>query len=250
MTGTDYGCSTLCCLDIPLDEALGFLREKTGRIEIMSEGRHDLFLYREACESVDARYSVHAPISDLNLASTNDRIRHAAIAVIDDLCGICDEIRAGTLVVHPGYFPWPFMKADAEKNFIASLDALSAVQNEHEVTIGIENMGAWECLVFRSPELVPAIRNRGLGFVLDFGHANINGNPAAFVIDGKPCHVHLHDNFGKSDEHAPCGTGSIDFAGLLRLLPKTATRIIECTNPDGYEKSVQFLSRIDGTGSA
>ena len=55
-----YGCSTFCCMDLPLPEALALVREKTDRIEIVSEGFHDLFRYHEACHAVDARYSVHA----------------------------------------------------------------------------------------------------------------------------------------------------------------------------------------------
>jgi len=240
-----YGCSTFCCMDKPLDEALAFLREKTDRIEIMSEGYHDLFQFLEACHSVDAKYSVHAPITDINLASTNERIRQASLEVIDDLAGICDGIHAETLVVHPGYFPWPHMQAEAEKILVESLASLSSIQREHDVRIAVENMGAWECLVFRTPGLVAALERRDIGFVLDIGHANINGNLMDFAKASRPCHVHIHDNCGKNDDHAVCGTGTIDFAALLPLLPASSPRIVECTDPDGYEKCMRYLSGIE-----
>ena len=57
-----YGCSTFCCMNLPLSEALTFVRTKTDRIEIVSEGFHDLFRYHEACHAVDARDLVHAPL--------------------------------------------------------------------------------------------------------------------------------------------------------------------------------------------
>ena len=240
-----YGCSTFCCMDMPLGEALAFVRTKTDRIEIVSEGLHDLFRYHEACASVDARYSVHAPLSDINLASTNDRIRTAGLAVIDDLCSICDTIRAETIVVHPGYFPWKNMFGISYAALLHSLDAIAEIQKEHEVRIGIENMGSWECLHFRQPDLLPELERRDIGFVLDIGHARLNQALEVFAKTSRPCHIHVHDNSGTGDDHAACGSGTIDFAQLLPLLPASVPRIIECMDPAAYERSVAYLAKID-----
>ena len=237
-----YGCSTFCCMDMPLGEALAFVRTKTDRIEIVSEGLHDLFRYHEACASVDARYSVHAPLSDINLASTNERIRAAGLAVIDDLCSICDIIRAETIVVHPGYFPWQNMFGISYAALLHSLDAIAKIQKEHEVRIGIENMGSWECLHFRQPDLLPELECRDIGFVLDIGHARLNQALEVFAKTSRPCHIHIHDNSGTGDDHAACGSGTIDFARLLPLLPTSVPRIIECMDPAAYERSVAYLA--------
>jgi len=237
-----YGCSTFCCMDLPLSEALAFVRTKTDRIEIVSEGLHDLFRYHEACDSVDSRYSVHAPMSDINLASTNERIRTAGLAVIDDLCGICDEIHAEMLVVHPGYFPWRNIVGISRAALLFSLDAIALLQKEHDVRIGIENMGSWECLHFRQPDLLPELERRGIGFVLDIGHARLNSALREFVQNGRPCHIHFHDNNGINDDHAACGNGTIDFSQVLPFLPAAAPRIIECMDPAAYERSVAFLA--------
>jgi len=186
-----YGCSTFCCMDLPLPEALALIRERTDRIEIVSEGFHDLFRYHEACHAVDARYSVHAPLSDINLASTNDRIRAAGLGVIDELAGICDSIHATTLVVHPGYFPWANMQGLSREALLLSLDAIPAIQREHDVRI--ENMGAWECLHFRQPDLLQELERRDIGFVLDVGHASIN---------------HALEEFSRTSRHPPPGSSS------------------------------------------
>lgn len=231
-------------MNLPLSEALAFVRTKTDRIEIVSEGLHDLFRYHEACASVNARYSVHAPLSDINLASTNDRIRNAGLDVIDELCGICDSIHAETLVVHPGYYPWENMYAISRAALLQSLDALSLIQREHDVRIGIENMGSWECLHFRQPDLLPELERRDIGFVLDVGHARLNNVLETFARNSRPCHIHLHDNRGTNDDHAACGTGTVDFTSLLSLLPASASRIIECSDPAAYEKSVEYLTLV------
>ena len=178
-------------MDLPLPEALALIRERTDRIEIVSEGFHDLFRYHEACHAVDARYSVHAPLSDINLASTNDRIRAAGLGVIDELAGICDSIHATTLVVHPGYFPWANMQGLSREALLLSLDAIPAIQREHDVRI--ENMGAWECLHFRQPDLLQELERRDIGFVLDVGHASIN---------------HALEEFSRTSRHPPPGSSS------------------------------------------
>ncbi|MFZ1897447.1 sugar phosphate isomerase/epimerase family protein [Methanoregula sp.] len=245
MTLTHYGCSTFCCMDLPLDQALDLVLNKTNRIEIMSEGYHDLFRFREACHSVDARYSVHAPISDINLASVNDRIRRTSLEVIDDLCGICDDINAETLVVHPGYFPWSHMQTEAREALVKSLASLSAIQSEHDTRIAVENMGSWECFVFRNPEFLSELEHCDIGFVLDVGHAQLNNQLMEFANKSRPCHIHLHDNTGTNDDHAACGDGTIDFTALLPLLPVPASRIIECRDFSGYEKSLAYLSSVE-----
>jgi sugar phosphate isomerase/epimerase len=240
-----YGCSTFCCMNLPLREALPFVREKTDRIEIVSEGLHDLFRYHEDCQSVSAHYTVHAPLSDINLASTNERIRAASLAVIDDLCGICDSIHATVLVVHPGYFPWENMRAVSRESLVRSLDDLCAVQQEHDVRIGIENMGSWECLHFRQPDLVPELASRDIGFVLDVGHARLNNALETFAETSVPCHIHFHDNKGTNDDHAACGAGSIDFARILPHLPDNASRVIEVSDIASYEQSVAYLTGLE-----
>ena len=70
--------------------------------------------------------------------------------MIDELCGICDSIHAETLVVHPGILSMgEHVRVVSRAALLLSLDTLSAIQREHDVRIGIENMGSWERLHFR-----------------------------------------------------------------------------------------------------
>jgi sugar phosphate isomerase/epimerase len=241
-----FGCSTFCCMDQSLDEALDKIRQRTERIEIVSEGLHDLFRNFEACHSVRARYSVHAPLTDINLASVNERIRKAGLAVIDDLCGICDSIHAETIVVHPGYFPWLSVKDASYSALLNSLDDLNILQKEYDVRICIENMGSWECCHFRTPDLLPELRQRNLGFVLDAGHAHLNKRVNEFLENSIPDHLHLHDNSGSADDHNACGNGTIDFSAILSRVPASVSRIIECRDLAAYDRGVAFLSVTGG----
>jgi sugar phosphate isomerase/epimerase len=243
-----FGCSTYCCTDLPLRDALELIRKRTRRIEILSEGLHDLFLYNDACTGIDADFSVHAPCSEINLAGLNERMRTAGVQVIDDLCVICDAMKATTLVVHPGYSAWDSCRGQSFAALLQSLDALAAIQQEHDVRIGVENMGSWECCHFKRPDLIEELDQRDLGFVLDVGHAHLNGALADFLVASPPVHVHLHDNDRITDSHAACGTGSVDFYPVLECIPKSLPCIIEVRMIGDFGQSVAFLEGLPEFG--
>lgn len=240
----EMGCSTYCLTGLPLMDALTEIRAWTGTIEILSDGNHDLFTSYEACFSFDTQYSVHAPCSEVNLGSVYEKVRSSGIAVIRDLCTICDEIGAKTLVVHPGMSSWETTRERSFQALLRSLDDLSLVQEEHCVRIGVENMGGWDCCHFRYPDFLGELAGRGLGFVLDVGHAHLNGVLRSFLENGLPGHVHIHDNDGTGDSHAACGTGTIDFSMVMERLPDEACRIIEVREPGAFEVSRTFLEDI------
>jgi sugar phosphate isomerase/epimerase len=242
------GCSTYCCTDLPLRDALEQIRKRTRRIEILSEGLHDLFRFSDACTGIDADFSVHAPCSEINLAGLNERMRTAGVQVIDDLCVICDAIRATTLVVHPGYSAWDSCREQSFATLLQSLDALENIQQEHDVRIGVENMGAWECCHFRMPDLIGELKRRDLGFVLDVGHAHLNGALADFLAASPPIHVHLHDNDRVTDAHATCGTGSVDFHAVLDRIPASVSRVVEVRTIGDYEQSIAYINGLEEGG--
>ena len=99
-----------------------------------------------------------------------------------------------------------------------------------------------ECRSFRQPDLLPELERRDIGFVLDIGHARLNQALEVFAKTSRPCHIHIHDNSGTGDDHAACGSGTIDFARLLPLLPASVPRIIECMDPAAYERSIAYLA--------
>ncbi|NLN08774.1 MAG: sugar phosphate isomerase/epimerase, partial [Methanoculleus thermophilus] len=235
------GCSTCCLMDRPLEEALGLIAGRTGLAEILSDGPHNLFRSEVVCHSFDLRYTVHAPVADINIASENEHLRRAAIRVIADLTGICDRIGAERLVVHPGHIWGEEMRGSAQAALDRSLEDLAAVQQEVNVRFAVENMGAWEVCFFREPGFLDRLADLGLGFALDVGHAHTNGNLEEFLERGGAIHVHLHDNCGNRDDHLACGEGKIDFWRVIAALPRNVTMIVEPTRFNQFEKSLEHL---------
>lgn len=234
--------STLCCIDRPLEEALAILASRTSSVEILSDGLHDLLSDRSPCNEYPLSYSVHAPCAEVNIAAVNERIRTASLSVLGDILAASVRIGAEHVVVHPGFTPYEQVRARSFLSLLRSLDDLARLQEEHGITVCVENMGSWECCHFRTLSFLHELTERGLGFTLDCGHAQLNGNLNVFLNSGLCCHVHLHDNRGTGDDHLACGEGTIDFAAVVQRLSRQATLVVETRELSAADRSIRYLS--------
>ena len=244
MTSRPLFISTFCCIDHPLEEALGILASRTSHVEILADGPHDILTDPLPCLEYSLVYSVHAPSSESNIASVNERMRDAALVLLGDVLSTCNRIGADHLVVHPGYSAYDQVKDRSVASLLRSLDDLMRLQDEFGVRVCVENMGAWQCCHFRTPAFIPELTSRGLGMTLDCGHARLNGNLDAFLAAGGFCHVHLHDNGGTIDDHLACGSGAIDFSSVLPRIPPDATLVVETRELAAADASVACLSPV------
>jgi sugar phosphate isomerase/epimerase len=224
-----------------LADALEILSAHTGTVEILSDARHDLLGGTDACFSFDLRYTVHAPTTDINIASCRQPIRQASLDLLRGVCREAGRIDAGCVVVHPGFSPWLEMLDRSYEALVASLRELAAVQEEYGVPVAIENMGTWEVCHFRDPSLLPVLEEEGLSFCLDVGHAHVNGLLEEFLAAGRPSHIHLHDNRGSCDDHLALGAGCIDFSPVFPRLPCEVAWIIEVQELEAFDESARFM---------
>ena len=244
MTMRQFYVSTFCCMDHPLAEAVEILAPRTGHIEILADGPHDLLYEGIPLSGNGCSYSVHAPTSEINIASVNEHMRRASVSVLGNMMAACVRIGAEHLVVHPGYAAYEQVHTRSYASLLRSLDDLVPLQEEHGVITCVENMGGWKCCHFRSPEFIPELTSRGLGFTLDCGHAQLNGNLGGFLAAGGYCHVHLHDNGGTNDDHLACGDGTIDFPGILQKISPQATLVVETRELAAADRSLRYLSSL------
>ncbi|MDH7593158.1 MAG: sugar phosphate isomerase/epimerase family protein [Methanomicrobiales archaeon] len=239
------GVSTWCLLDRTLGEALECLSSRVKEVEILSDASHDLLHAGvDCCSSFDLRYSVHAPVTDLNIASCRERVREVSLDILEEVCERAAVIDASCVVVHPGFMPWMELRERSLACLHRSLKRLSGVQEEQGIRIAVENMGSWEVCHFRDTSLLPAIRELGLGFCLDIGHAHINGALEEFLHLAEPDHVHVHDNHGREDDHLAPGEGGIDFNRIAVALPAGVPWIEEVHDLRACDSGLLHLSRL------
>jgi len=229
-------------MNLPLERALATLEPFTNLVEIQCDANHSLFRHASILDKFDLRYTIHAPTADGNIAESFEPIRRASIDVIRDTAVIADQAGAEKLVIHPGFCLDPAYWEASFSALQTSIRDLGILQETFSVRFVMENLGSLNCCHFQTPELVRELRGAGLGFTLDVGHANLTGTLDAFLQE-KPDHLHLHDNKGIFDEHAACGTGTVDFSKILPEI-RDATLILEVLRLEDVKPSMDYLASL------
>jgi sugar phosphate isomerase/epimerase len=238
------GISTWAYQDFPLGDALERIIPLSDNAEILCEAQHSLLdpSNLEAMDSFSLKYTVHGLITDVNIASIHDTIRSASVELHRKAVEASAIAGASVYVVHPGFTSWPFYRDQALHALDKSLVDLRLMQDEFGISICVENMPKSDWLFYSCP----GIDLKGLGTVLDVGHANTCGSLDAFLATQNISHVHLHDNAGCSDDHLPLGQGSTEFGPVLEMIrTKGISAVLENKSEAGVLESLNALRSIE-----
>ncbi|WP_240910629.1 sugar phosphate isomerase/epimerase [Thermococcus sp. MV11] len=230
-------------------EALGF-----DFVELVSEWPHYLTketlpTFKEAFSAHKLKVTLHAPFSDLNLASFNERIREASLGIIRETLVLAAELDALVVTIHPGHCS-PVSVRNRRKYLEIHRESLRRIARwgeEYGVRIGVENMPRFPILDAQTCErLAEVIGDVEIGITFDVGHLNTTtGNFSGFLerFGTRIIHLHLHDNSGKSDEHLAPGEGTVPWKTLVPRLPDT-TWALEVGNLQSARKGLEFLKNL------
>jgi sugar phosphate isomerase/epimerase len=181
----------------------------------------------------------------LNLASGDDVIRGRSLTLVLKAVELSIALGAPFYSVHAGFVTDPVddeggfyfpdvtsstAAAEAFERFVSSLEAIldyalplgiqilveNNVCNQHLVgKLLLQTPGEFEALFKRVP-------SPGIGVLVDTGHLNVSANSLGFdpvrffdVLAPRVRALHLHDNDGRVDLHAPVTRGS-GIMGVLR----------------------------------
>jgi len=230
------GISTSVFLDSDknLSEALEILEKRVKYVEIGCDGNINVMLDGnvEIAQSYNLNYTLHCPITDLNLSSYRDKIRKVSLEFVKDILEIATKIDAKLIVLHPGYCVFKYDYEKALNSLIKSLKDLNNIQEEFGIQITIENMPSYDMFMFRNPDKEIIENLNELKITFDIGHSFLNNNISDFLkISDKIAHIHIHDNNGGFDEHLCIGKGKINFNNFKKDLKKIdAIKMIELQN--------------------
>ena len=168
------------------------------------------------------RYLLHAPFTDLNIASLNPSVRRLTLKALESTLEYAHRLEARTVVIHPG-FRGPidyFYPGEAERQQLNMALRLLGKAENLGVNLSIENMtkGSKALLItvedFEKFFSDPRLEKLGLAF--DTGHAHTVGQLDLFLekFKHKINHIHLHDNDGSADQHLGLGDGTIDWTSF------------------------------------
>ena len=196
--------------------------------------------------------SVHGPIGDLNITSSNLGIREESARQV--LKGIEEaaEMGARVITVHPGYLTG---RQDTPEEIwdvqVAAFKRFAERGKELGLVVAMETMEKRNKEVVIHPDIanriVDAVNMDNFGVTFDVSHAHTVMDVVEFIraLD-KISHIHISDT--KSGKvHVQMGEGEIDFGSVLHALKEKydGALVIEGWNPKDefgmVQKSTSFL---------
>jgi sugar phosphate isomerase/epimerase len=174
--------------------------------------------------------TIHAPFMDLNPGSFEPLLREATRRRFGQVMAAAARLRPRVIVFHPGYDRWRY--GDTTARWLdSSLEIWRETVREAEsagTVIGLENIFEEEPAVLRA--LIDEIDSPRVGHCFDTGHWNLFGKVSLedwfAELGSRVVEAHIHDNRGLRDDHAPLGTGTIDFPLFFSLMERYAPEAV------------------------
>jgi len=217
--------------------------------EVVAEGQHHADMIREIAKELQASYpmklQIHVPIGDVNIGCLSEKVRQASIEEVIGAFELAVELDAEPVTVHPGHFS-PVTRGHPSilvKQMTRSLKIIDRAAKDLGVKACLENMPNFPFAYCKNPqELLAALEGTGFSITLDIGHAHTNSNVMGFLypeITDKVENIHIHDNYGKMDEHVTLGQGTIDLPRVVSEMEGLGIRGNYIIETRTYESSLQ-----------
>lgn len=169
-----------------IELSLGMLYEPTGQ---------------NLLESIDfGNVTFHSDHNEFSLGSQNPYRRRAAVEQLGDEVAVCIDKRVPVLTFHPGYQGKRVSRHQAHASAIAALGEVIAAHTvaleSGNVTLSIENMGASEDKLCRTPEELEQVlaAHPALSVTFDIAHCAYNQLDTGEFLDKlgeRVRHVHV-----------------------------------------------------------
>lgn len=234
----NFGISTMPLEDYQLKSKLPLLKEAGIRyIEVKPKEGHFDYQDPKYLDEMSKEFkkneieviSMHMPTNGVDISLIEEYDRVWSVREVGKTALALLRLGGEILVVHPGseIEDEKMRKARREKSE-QSLEEILKFCEHWGIKIALENTlpGKTGDSI---PEILEIVRNfnsKNLGICLDTGHCNITSSlyNHSEVVECLPemknylCHLHIHDNFGKSDDHSQLFEGNIDWKGLIKGL--------------------------------
>jgi sugar phosphate isomerase/epimerase len=194
--------------------------------------------------------TIHGPFMDLNPGSTEPLLRQATMRRFHQALDAAAILKPRVMVLHPGYDKWRYGESQDSwlKHSIDGWQEVLARVRSIGCIIAVENIFEEEPATLRA--LLEAIDSPLVRHCFDVGHWNLFGKVGmaewfaelgSFIAE-----IHIHDNRGERDDHAPLGEGNIDFDLFFRLMEEyapDAAWTIEAHSRDALERSLLNIGK-------
>lgn len=192
-----------------------------------------------------ARVWLHGPFAELCPCAIDPLVRETARHRFRQTLEMAARLHIRQVVFHGGFVPHVyFPEWYVEQSVLFWREVLREVPKG--TVVALENV------MEPSPETLCSIArqvdDRRLGLCLDVGHANTcvsQTPPGQWVTPMAPYlrHVHLHNNGGENDLHAPVGDGTVPMAEVIDAVLKAAPEATFTIENQNALPSLRWLAR-------
>lgn len=167
--------------------------------------------------------ALHGPFGDLCAGSYDSKIREVTRDRFELACTFARALNSPDIILHHGYVPG----TSPPKNWLRRCvefwnDFLQ--DKEQFLKFHVENMLEWDAVLLS--EVIDGIGDSRVDVCLDIGHSNCNSRetPIQWIerLGARIGWVHMHNNFGETDEHLALGTGTIPMEEVCQVLLEKA----------------------------
>jgi len=260
-------CHTAFYLNYPLEEVLSRLSDLAYNgveISALSEcGTYSPTLLhkerskevREKARELDVEIAGYdcelLPSMGRNVVSFSEEIRRKTTEYMKSAIMTAKELETKFVVINAGMAMYGVDKKRAWSWAVESLKECTRYAEGHNIYLALEHLTPLEGNVVVTLDdllsILKEVNSENLVALLDTGHVNVNGESITdYVIElgEKLKHIHIDDNDGRSDDHLPPGSGTINFDTLFNTLNKA--------NYEGYlsiEPSFAYSADPDNAAS-
>ena len=203
----------------------------------------------KSCDLCGEDMILHAPFNELHPAAIDGEALLLAIKRMNQAYCICENFGIKKMVVHSGYLPFVYFKSWHTGRSVEFWQEFMA-EKPGDFTICIENV--LEDEPYMMAEMMERLnreyRRDNIGICVDIGHANcMSGediNTWIKVLSPYIKHMHIHNNDGEHDLHAPFDSGTMDVESILDFAEKVCkpditytSEVIDCC------RSIEWLEK-------
>ncbi len=197
------------------------------------------------------KVTFHAPFVDLRPGALDDRIRQVSLDRIRQAFDLAPVFGPLKIVCHPSFDDRYYVACDDLwlENSVHFWRELLAVARDARTVIALENVYEKEPDILR--RLFEMLSSEDLCFCFDTGHFNVFAHAPLKTwmeqLGQYIRHLHLHDNFGRFDEHLPVGAATFpfdQFFAALKTLKVKPTITLEAHSQEHLWQSMANLQRM------
>jgi sugar phosphate isomerase/epimerase len=174
------------------------------------------------------KVTFHAPFADLRPGALDDNIRQTSLDRIKQVFDLTPYFQPLKIVCHPSFDECYYIDCDDLwlENSVNFWRQLLGPAKDAGTIIALENVYEKEPHILRL--LFEALASDKVCFCFDTGHFNVFSYAPLktwMAEMGRYIgHLHLHDNFGRFDEHLPVGTATFPFERFFLVLKELKVR--------------------------